>query len=107
MNATDQYLTSIGEAISNSFPERNKTTVLGAFEALFNKRDYPFEQIGVGRRFYANFSEKYGGGAPLPNALPWRHRDGSRSPGRACQLCRPSQRRFCCPPPESITGSRL
>src|SRR5258708_7837267 len=35
-----QYLTSIGEAMSNSFPERNKTTVLEAFETLFNKRDY-------------------------------------------------------------------
>jgi len=35
--SADQYLTSIGEAMSNSFPERCKTTVLGAFATLFNK----------------------------------------------------------------------
>src|SRR6266853_5402341 len=92
MNATDQYLTSIGEAISNSFPERNKTTVLGAFEALFNKRDYPFEQIGVRRRFYANFSEKYDGSALLRSAFPWRHNDGARSLGSAGRLCRRTER---------------
>jgi hypothetical protein len=38
--SADQYLTSIGEAMSNSSPERNKATVLEAFETLFNKRDY-------------------------------------------------------------------
>jgi predicted SnoaL-like aldol condensation-catalyzing enzyme len=36
----DQYLTSIGGAMSNSSPERNKAIVLEAFETLFNKRDY-------------------------------------------------------------------
>jgi predicted SnoaL-like aldol condensation-catalyzing enzyme len=36
----DQYLTSTGEAMSNSSPERNKAIVLEAFETLFNKRDY-------------------------------------------------------------------
>jgi glyoxylase-like metal-dependent hydrolase (beta-lactamase superfamily II) len=35
-----QYLTSIGEEMSNSFADRKKTTVLEAFEALFNERDY-------------------------------------------------------------------
>src|SRR5260370_20870246 len=33
-------LTSIGESMSNSFSERNKTTLLEAFETLFNKGDY-------------------------------------------------------------------
>src|SRR6202451_3073779 len=36
----EQPVTSIGEAMSNSTPERNKTFVLEAFETLFNKRDY-------------------------------------------------------------------
>jgi predicted SnoaL-like aldol condensation-catalyzing enzyme len=38
--SVDSYLTSIGEAMSNSSPERNKAIVLEAFETLFNKRDY-------------------------------------------------------------------
>src|SRR5260370_34446286 len=38
--SADQYLTSTGEAMSNSSPERNKAIVLEAFETLFNKRDY-------------------------------------------------------------------
>jgi hypothetical protein len=29
--------------MSNSFPERNKASVLGAFETLFNNRDYAGE----------------------------------------------------------------
>src|ERR1700759_3099606 len=33
-------VTSTGEAMSNSTPERNKAFVLEAFETLFNKRDY-------------------------------------------------------------------
>ena len=37
---TGQSLASTGEAMSNSSPERNKATVLEAFETLFNKRDY-------------------------------------------------------------------
>src|SRR5260370_22227484 len=36
----DQSQTSTGEAMSNSSPERNKASVLEAFETLFNKRDY-------------------------------------------------------------------
>jgi predicted SnoaL-like aldol condensation-catalyzing enzyme len=36
----DQSITSTGEAMSNSSPERNKAIVLEAFETLFNKRDY-------------------------------------------------------------------
>jgi glyoxylase-like metal-dependent hydrolase (beta-lactamase superfamily II) len=36
-----KYLTSIGGEMSNSFPERKKTTVPEAFETLFKKRDYP------------------------------------------------------------------
>src|SRR5260370_40101259 len=38
--SADQSLTSIGEAMSNSSPERNKAIVLEAFDTLFNKRDY-------------------------------------------------------------------
>ena len=38
--SAEQYLTSTGEAMSNSSPERNKATVLEAFETLFNQRDY-------------------------------------------------------------------
>jgi predicted SnoaL-like aldol condensation-catalyzing enzyme len=38
--SADQSLTSTGEAMSNSSPERNKAIVLEAFETLFNKRDY-------------------------------------------------------------------
>src|SRR6267154_5943668 len=38
--SVDQYLTSTGEAMSNSSTERNKAIVLEAFETLFNKRDY-------------------------------------------------------------------
>src|SRR5260370_17792252 len=33
-------LTSIGESMSNSFSQRNKTTLLEAFDTLFNKGDY-------------------------------------------------------------------
>jgi len=29
--------------MSNSFPERNKTSLLAAFETLFNNRDYAGE----------------------------------------------------------------
>src|ERR1700675_998039 len=36
----DQSLTSTGETMSNSSPERNKAIVLEAFDTLFNKRDY-------------------------------------------------------------------
>jgi hypothetical protein len=36
----DQYLTSIGDEMSNSFPERKKPTVLKAFDTLSKKRDY-------------------------------------------------------------------
>jgi predicted SnoaL-like aldol condensation-catalyzing enzyme len=36
----DQSLGSTGETMANSSPERNKTRVLEAFEALFNKRDF-------------------------------------------------------------------
>src|SRR5579859_270079 len=36
----DQFLTSTGEEMSNTSPERNKAIVLEAFETLFNKRDY-------------------------------------------------------------------
>jgi glyoxylase-like metal-dependent hydrolase (beta-lactamase superfamily II) len=38
--SASKYLTSIGEAMSNSFSEQNKTTVLEASETLFNKGDY-------------------------------------------------------------------
>src|SRR5260370_19060613 len=38
--SADQSLTSTGETMSNSSPERNKAIVLEAFETLFNKRDY-------------------------------------------------------------------
>src|ERR1700733_9811991 len=38
--STDHSVPSIGEAMSNSSPERNKAIVLEAFETLFNKRDY-------------------------------------------------------------------
>jgi predicted SnoaL-like aldol condensation-catalyzing enzyme len=38
--SADQPVTSTGEAMSNSSPERNKAIVLEAFETLFNKRDY-------------------------------------------------------------------
>src|ERR1700675_3593433 len=38
--SADQYLTSIGEAMSNPSPERNKAIVIEAFDTLFNKRDY-------------------------------------------------------------------
>src|SRR6201981_1991944 len=41
-------ITSTGEAMSNSSPERNKAIVLEAFETLFNKRDY-----GAAGRFWA------------------------------------------------------
>src|SRR5580704_3008028 len=36
----DCHFTNEGEAMSNSTSERNKTIVLEAFQALFNKRDY-------------------------------------------------------------------
>jgi len=38
--SADQSLTSTGETMSNSSPERNKAIVLEAFDTLFNKRDY-------------------------------------------------------------------
>ena len=37
---TGRPVTSTGETMSNSSPERNKAIVLEAFETLFNKRDY-------------------------------------------------------------------
>src|ERR1700683_4448877 len=39
-DSADQPVSSTGEEMSNSSPERNKRIVLEAFEALFNKRDY-------------------------------------------------------------------
>jgi predicted SnoaL-like aldol condensation-catalyzing enzyme len=38
--SVDQPVRSTGETMSNSSPDRNKATVLEAFETLFNKRDY-------------------------------------------------------------------
>jgi hypothetical protein len=46
--SADQPFPSIGEAMSNSSPERNKAIVLDAFETLFNKRDY-----AVAERFWS------------------------------------------------------
>src|SRR5258707_13280047 len=46
--SADRSLTSTGEAMSNSSPERNKAIVLEAFETLFNKRD-----CGAAERFWS------------------------------------------------------
>src|SRR4029077_19906099 len=56
--SADQYLSSIGEAMSNSFPQRRKTTVLEAFETLFNKGDY-----AGGRRLGADVQHTHTSGS--------------------------------------------
>ena len=74
--SADLYLTSIGEAMSNSSPERNKAIVLEAFETLFNKRDY-----AAAERFWSpNYIQHSAHIAPgrEGHSLPWSARARKR-----------------------------